>query len=171
MKIILKSTIEKLGVAGDIVNVKDGFARNYLIPCNFASEATHGALKAWEYEKKSIEKREDALKTTAQELAEKLEKLDVTIPVTVGEEDKMFGSVTSQQIADLIKEQGIEIDKRKILLEAPIKSLGTFDVEIKLHPKVVGKIKVWVVKDIIESKENTEETNSDTTISNESNDK
>ncbi|KAA3598037.1 MAG: 50S ribosomal protein L9 [Calditrichaeota bacterium] len=163
MKIILKATIEKLGVAGDIVNVKNGFARNYLIPNNFASEATRGALKSWEFEKKAIQKREDAVKAAAQELAGKLEKVDVTIPVTVGDEDRMFGSVTSQQIADLIIEQGIEIDKRKIVLDAPIKSLGTYDVQIKLHPEVIGTIKVWVVKDQIESEEIEEEVSEETT--------
>lgn len=168
MKIILKTTVEKLGVAGDIVKVKDGYARNYLIPNNFASEATRGALKAWEYEKKAIQKREDALKAAAQELASKLEKIDVTIPVTVGEEDKMFGSVTSQQIADLIQEQGIEIEKRKINLDAPIKSLGTYDVQIKLHPEVVGSIKVWVVKDQIETEETVEEEVAEESTSEES---
>ncbi len=168
MKIILKATIEKLGVAGDVVSVKDGFARNYLIPNNFASEATRGAMKSWEYEKKAIQKREDAVKAAAQELAGKLEKVDVTIPVTVGDEDKMFGSVTSQQIAELIKEQGIEIDRRKIILDAPIKTLGTFDVQIKLHPEVIGTIKVWVVRDQIESEEVTEEESIEETTSEES---
>lgn len=147
MKIILKKTLEKIGGAGEVVQVKDGYARNFLIPQGFASLATPGMIKAWEFEKKSIVKREQTKKSAAQELADKLSKIDITVPVTVGEEDKMYGSVTSQQIADLINEKGFEIDKRKIELETPIKALGTYEVSIKLHTEVNATVKVWVVKE------------------------
>ena len=147
MKIILRQDFEKLGKAGDIVDVKPGYARNYLIPQQIAYPATPSYLKILEEEKKQKQQKLQKAKKQAEHLAEKLETVSITIPVTVGEENKLFGSVTTQNIADALKEQGFEIDRKKIILEEPIKELGIYSVPIKLHPEVVAKIKVWVVKE------------------------
>jgi large subunit ribosomal protein L9 len=147
MKIILKKDIESLGAAGEIVTVKNGYARNYLIPQGFASPATAGNMRAFEVESKAAALRLQKGKREAQEVADKLEKLSLTVSVQVGEEEKLFGSVTSQNIADLLAENGFEIDKRKIVLEDPIKALGVYDVPVKLHPEVTGVVKVWVVRE------------------------
>ncbi|NOX36934.1 MAG: 50S ribosomal protein L9 [Calditrichaeota bacterium] len=147
MKIILREDFERLGKAGDIVDVKPGYARNYLIPKQIAYPATPSYLKILEEERKQKQQRLLKEKKQAEAMAKKLEDVSVTISVSVGEEDKMFGSVTSQNIADALKEQGIEIDRRKIELEEPIKELGIYSVPIRLHPEVEAKIKVWVVKE------------------------
>lgn len=147
MKIILKKDYQNLGEAGEIVNVKDGFARNYLIPRKFALQATPQNLKVFEQDRKFEEIKQLKDKRSAELMAEKLKKMSLTATVAVGEEDKVFGSVTSQNIADLIKAKGIEIDRRKIQLEEPIKALGVYEVPIKLHTEVEAPIKVWVVKE------------------------
>lgn len=147
MKVILRKDFEQLGKIGDIVTVKDGYARNFLIPRQIAYEATKSALKAIEVEKENYKKRIEKEKVEASKLALELEKVSVTIPVKVGEDDKLFGSVTSQMIADYLKEKGYEIDKRKIELEEPIKTLGIYEVNVKLHPEVATKVKVWVVRE------------------------
>jgi large subunit ribosomal protein L9 len=147
MKIILKKDIAALGNAGEIVTVKNGYARNYLIPQGFAAMATDGNLRAWEVESKAVARRQQRGQREAQELADKLEKLSITVSVQVGEEEKLFGSVTSQNIADLLAENGYEIDKKKILLEDPIKALGVYDVPVKLHQDVTAMVKVWVVRE------------------------
>lgn len=147
MKVILRKDFESLGKMGDVVEVKPGFARNYLIPRNIAYAALKGNLKALEEEKKIHAKREQKELSKSEKLAVELEKVSVTIPVQVGEEDKIFGTVTSQMIADALAEKGFEIDKRRIEIEEPIKSLGIYGVNIKLHPKVSAKIKVWVVRE------------------------
>ncbi|NOZ55250.1 MAG: 50S ribosomal protein L9 [Calditrichaeota bacterium] len=147
MKVILKQEVEKLGKPGDIVTVKDGYARNYLLPRGLAVPATPGNLRAIEEEKKLAELRANREKRAAEKLAEKLNSVSVTATVSVGEEDKIFGAVTSQTIAELLKEKGYDIDRRKIHLEEPIKALGIYDVPIKLHPEVEAKVKVWVVRE------------------------
>ncbi len=147
MKIILRQTIERLGEAGQVVTVKDGYARNYLIPKNLAYPATPSYIKMLEEERRQKQNRLVKEKRMAEELAEKLKKVSVTIPVRVGEEDRMFGSVTTQDVAAALEAQGFEIDRRKILLEEPIKELGIYPVSIKLHPEVEASIKVWVVKE------------------------
>jgi len=147
MKVILRKDYESLGKIGDVVEVKPGFARNYLIPRNIAYAALKGNLKALEEEKKIYAKREQKELSKSEKLAVELEKVSVTIPVQVGEEDKIFGTVTSQMIADALAEKGFEIDKRRIEIEEPIKSLGIYGVIIKLHSKVSAKIKVWVVRE------------------------
>lgn len=146
MKVILRQTVDTLGQAGQIVDVKPGYARNFLVPKGLALVATKANEAAFANEKRRIAAQVAKDKAAAGELAAKLEALSVTIPVAVGEEDKLFGSVTSQDIADNLASQGFEVDKRKILLEEPIKALGLYTVEIKLFSEVVGKIKVWVVK-------------------------
>ncbi len=146
MKVILRQDYEKLGKAGDIVQVKDGFARNFLIPREIAYEATPGNIRRFEEEKKRMVLQFEREKKKAEQLAKELEKTSCTISMAVGEEDRLFGSVTSQDIADALKEKGIEIDRRKIVLEEPIKSLGIYSVPIRLHPEVTASVKVWVVK-------------------------
>lgn len=147
MKVILRQTIDKLGKIGQIVDVKDGYALNYLIPKGFAYVAVKGNVRALEEEKKIVEKRNQKELKAAETLASELEKVSVTIPVQVGEEDKIFGTVTTQMIADALKEKGFDIDKRKIEMEEQIKTLGIYNVDIKLHPSVSAKIKVWVVRE------------------------
>lgn len=147
MKVILRQEHEKLGSIGDIVEVKDGYARNYLIPRKIAYPATKGAMAALEEEKKQAERRKAKELKSAERLAAELEKVSITIQMNVGEDDKLFGAVTSQMIADALKEKGFTIDKRVIDLEEPIKALGIYTVNIKLHQNVTGKVKVWVVRE------------------------
>ena len=147
MEIILRQNHDQLGKTGDIVKVKDGFARNYLIPKGIAYVATKESKKRLENELKLRNWHKEKEKRMAEELAKKLEKISCTIPVQVGEEDKLFGSVTSQNIAESLVSQGFEIDRRKIQLDEPIKSLGIYSVPIKLHPEVTATVKVWVVKE------------------------
>jgi large subunit ribosomal protein L9 len=147
MKVILRQDHEKLGEAGEEVRVKPGFARNYLIPQGLAMSASPQNKKRFENEKKQMNWRKEQEKRKAEELAKELENVSCTITVQVGEEDKLFGSVTSQNIAESLQTQGYEIDKRKIILEEPIKSLGIYSVPIKLYQDVEAKVKVWVVKE------------------------
>ena len=147
MKLILRQDYESLGVAGDVVNVKPGFARNFLIPKGVAMLATDKNLKRFENDKKQMYWQQEKEKRQSEELAKTLENVSCTITVQVGDEDKMFGSVTSQNIAEALEAQGYHIDKRKIVLDEPIKSLGIYSVPIKLHTDVEAKVKVWVVKE------------------------
>jgi large subunit ribosomal protein L9 len=147
MKVILRQNTEGLGQIGEVVDVKDGFARNFLIPRKLAYIALAGNIKALEEEKKTLSKKREQELAAAETLAAELERVSVTIPVQVGEEDRIFGSVTTQMISDALKEKGNEIDKRKIEIDEPIKALGIYSVSIKLHPSVSAKIKVWVVRE------------------------
>lgn len=144
MKVILKTDMDALGLEGDTVEVAKGYARNYLIPKGFALEATKQNIKLMD----TLTKKIDARRIKAKENAEKIKQnmIDTVITLTqkVGEEDKLFGSVTSMDIADELEKMGISIDRRKILLDKPIKNLGEFDVPIKLHPEVKGSVKVIV---------------------------
>ena len=147
MKVLLREEYKGLGEAGAVVKVKDGFARNFLIPQGVAFIATEQNKKRYENDLKQQSRRLERDKIQAEELSKKLENVSCTISVQVGEEDKLFGSVTSQNIADVLEEQGFKIDKRKILLEEPIKALGIYSIPIKLHPEVEAAVKVWVVKE------------------------
>lgn len=147
MKVILRQNYEKLGNIGEVVDVKDGFARNYLIPRNIAYRATDGNLKALEEEKKQLARKEEKAAKEAEKIAAQLASASLTITMKVGEDDKLFGAVTSQMIADALTEKGFTIDKRIIELEEPIKTLGIFEVPVKLHSKVTAKVKVWVVRE------------------------
>jgi large subunit ribosomal protein L9 len=147
MKLLLRQDYEPLGVAGDVVNVKPGFARNFLIPKGFAMLATDKNVKRYENDQKQLHWLQEKEKRQSEELAKTLENVSCTITVQVGEEDKMFGSVTSQNITEALEAQGYTVDKRKIILEEPIKSLGIYSVPIKLHTDVEAKVKVWVVKE------------------------
>jgi len=147
MKVILRKNYEQLGKVGQVVNVKEGFAMNFLIPRKIAFLATEGNIRALEEEKKQISKKAAKELEAAQKLAQELEKVSITIPVKVGEEDKLFGTVTAQMIADSLKEKGYDVDKRKIEIAEPIKSLGIFDVAVKLHSDVTANVKTWVVRE------------------------
>ncbi|MGE5432333.1 MAG: 50S ribosomal protein L9 [Syntrophomonadaceae bacterium] len=147
MKVILRKNFEQLGQIGDVVDVKDGFARNFLIPRNIVFAAQKGNVRALEEEKKQLAKKKVKELQAAEHLAAELEKVSVTIPVKVGEEDKIFGTVTTQMISDSLKEKGHEIDRRKIEIAEPIKSLGIYSVNIKLHPSVTAVVKTWVVRE------------------------
>jgi large subunit ribosomal protein L9 len=147
MKIVLRQDHDKLGKLGDVVDVKNGFARNYLIPRNIAFRATPQNLKKFENDRKQAELKQMQDQRDAQQLGDKLKDVSLTATVTVGEEDKVFGAVTSQHIADLLAAKGFEIDRRKIQLDEPLKALGVYEVAIKLHTDVETSIKVWVVKE------------------------
>jgi len=147
MKIILKEDFESLGKVGEVVEVKAGFARNFLIPKQVALQATPPNLRVFEQEKARNKIKLSKDKRDAELLAEQLKEVSLTANVQVGEEDKIFGAVTSQNISELLSSKGFEIDKRKIQLEDPLKALGVFEVPIKLHTEVEAKIKVWVVKE------------------------
>ena len=147
MKIILRKDYENLGSAGETVNVKPGFARNFLIPNGLALIATPENEKRYVKEMKQLNWKKELDKKRAEKLAKELENISCTITVQVGEEDKLFGSVTTQNIGEALESLGHTIDKRKILLDEPIKSLGIYSVPIKLYPDVEAKVKVWVVKE------------------------
>ena len=147
MKVILRKDAEKLGKTGDVLVVKDGYARNFLIPRGIVYEATEGSLRQLDEEKKQQDKRSEKERKSSEELAAQLEKTSVTIKMKVGEEDKLFGSVTSQMIAESLAEKGITIDKRQIELDDSLKTLGIFDVAVKLAAGVQGKVKVWIVRE------------------------
>jgi large subunit ribosomal protein L9 len=146
MKVILRQNFETLGEAGKIVTVKDGYARNFLIPRGIAYQATTRNLRMFEQDKQRLEAKKNAEKRSAETLKDRLDGVSVTATVPVGEEDRVFGSVTTQNIADLLAAKGIEIDRRKIQLSEPIKALGIYEVPIKLHAEVEATVKVWVVK-------------------------
>lgn len=147
MEILLRQDYENLGKKGEQVKVKDGFARNFLIPKGLAYIATEANKKRFENELQQQTWRMARDQKKAAELAARLQNVSCTISVQVGEEDKLFGSVTSQNIAESLAAQGYEVDKRKIQLDEPIKSLGIYSVPIKLHPEVEAAVKVWVVKE------------------------
>ncbi len=146
MEVILNQDVDKLGKAGTIVKVKDGFARNFLMPNNLAVLLTPANLKKLEQAKQRKLLQLQEVKKKCEELKEKLAGMSLTIPALTGEEDKLFGSVTRQDIAAALKEEGFEIDKYALMLDEPIKSLGIYELPIKLHPEVLAKIKIWVVK-------------------------
>ena len=146
MKVILTQPNPKLGDAGDIVVVKDGYARNYLFPRKLAIEATKGNLKRVEGIKKRQMSIEQRHKEKLMTISEKLSRVSVDIIVEVDDEDKLFGSVTPGQISEALKKQGFDIDRKQIILDEPIESLGVYNVGIKLHPDVETKVRVWVLK-------------------------
>jgi large subunit ribosomal protein L9 len=147
VKVVLRKNFEPLGQLGDVVEVKDGYARNYLIPRKIVYPATPGYLKTLEEEKRQQARRQQKELHTAEKAAGELEKISLTIPMKVGEEDKLFGTVTPQMIAERLAEKGFEVDKRRIELGDQIKGLGVYSVDVKLHSSVTAKVKVWVVKE------------------------
>jgi large subunit ribosomal protein L9 len=147
MQVILLENIPSLGKAGDLVKVSDGYGRNYLVPQKKAILATEKSLKVIEHQKRQVQQRMEKAKKDAEKLGQRIEKLSCTFAKTVGESGKLFGSVTSMDIENYLKENGIEVDRKKVSLEEPIKNLGVFTVPIKLHPEVTTHLKVWVVQE------------------------
>ena len=147
MQVILLENVPSLGKVGDLVKVSDGYGRNYLIPQKKALLATEKSLKAIEHQKRQVQQRMEKTKKDTEKMAQRIEKLSCTFVKTVGESGKLFGSVTSMDIENYLKENGIEVDRKKISLEEPIKNLGVFTVPIKLHPEVTTHLKVWVVQE------------------------
>jgi large subunit ribosomal protein L9 len=145
MKVILTQDVDTLGVAGDIVTVKSGYGRNYLIPRGLALQATTRNIKVAEENRRQAAHKLAAVRENAEELARRLYDLDVIIPARVGEENRIFGSVTTQQIAEVLARKGLAIDRRKIDLQEEIRALGVYPATIRLHSEVVAEIKVQVV--------------------------
>lgn len=144
MKIILKEDVSNLGFIGDTVNVADGYARNYLFPKNLAAIANPRNIKVFEHEKRIITEKIKKQKTTADDIALRLSALNITLKAKAGEEGKLFGSITNKDIVDFLKETGIELDKRKVIIENPIKRIGEHSIKIKIHPEVTVALKVNV---------------------------
>jgi large subunit ribosomal protein L9 len=147
MKVIFIADVESIGRQGEIKDVKDGLARNFLLPKRLAITATPGNIKIWEQKSVAIRKKEDKVKGEAEKFASRLNGIAIKIPVKVGEEEKIFGSVTSQSIADALGELGYEVSRKQIELESPIKTLGTHEVTLKLHHDVSAVISVEVVEE------------------------
>ena len=147
MEIVLKQDHDKLGKAMDVITVKDGYARNYLIPSGIAVPATEGNKKAVAEAKKFAQKRDEKKSKEARKLAKKIEDVPCTIPVKVKKDEEIFGSVTANEIADFLNREGFTIEKSAVELEEPIKQLGVYSVKIKMHSDVYAKLKVWVVNE------------------------
>lgn len=147
MDVILLKTIAPLGTRGDTIKVKPGYARNYLFPRSIAIPATESNRRVFEEEEKILKRRDITEMRDAKKQSDKLADVSVTITVQVGEEDKLYGSVSSADIAKELNNQGFEVDKKKVLLEEPIRKVGVYTVDIKLHREVSVPIKVWVVKE------------------------
>lgn len=145
MKVILKEDVKNLGAAGSIVNVADGYARNFLIPRNLAVEASSRNIKALEQERKKIEDAARKAKESAQELSNRLSSLTVQIMAKAGEEGKLFGSITNADISEALKREGFDVDRKRIMLEEPIKRLGTYTVNVKVYQDIIIPVNINVV--------------------------
>jgi len=146
MRVILRQDIRDLGKAGQTIDVKAGYARNFLIARNLAIPATKANLRAIGEIDRQNRIRERKLKRQAEQLKDRMEKLSLTSEVLVGEEDKIFGSVTAQNVVELLNSQGLEVEKRNVLLEEPIKSLGVYTVPVKIDKDVTAHVKLWVIR-------------------------
>jgi large subunit ribosomal protein L9 len=147
MKIILKEDIKKIGKMGQIVDVANGYARNYLVPKGLAVEASTKNIRSLEHEKKIIQEKAKKLKDSAQDIASRISSMTLTIKAKAGEEEKLFGSVTTMDIAEALLNEGLEIDKKKISLEEPIKRLGSYSVQIKLHSDVSVPLNIQIIQE------------------------
>lgn len=154
MKVILQEDVVDLGQAGDLVEVKAGYARNYLIPKGLAMMASSRNVKVLEHQRRLLvarqgkqQTREDKQRTRATELADAINTLSATFTRKAGDDDRLFGSVTSQHIAEFFSDEKLPVERKQIRLEEPIKALGVFNVPIKLHQEVTAELKVWVVKE------------------------
>lgn len=146
IEVILNQDVDKIGKAGSVVKVKDGFARNFLIPNRLAVLVTTGNLKKLEQDKERKSLMLEALKNDAEALKAKLSSISLTLSSLAKEDEKLYGSITAHDIAVALKEEGIELDKSLIDLSEPIRALGIYEVALNLHPEVSAKLKVWVVK-------------------------
>jgi large subunit ribosomal protein L9 len=147
MKVILQEDVAELGNAGELVEVKAGYGRNYLIPKGLAILATALNIKGFDHERRMMTDRQTKLHRQATEMAEEINTLSATFARKAGEDDRLYGSVTSQNIAEFFASNNLPVERKQIVLEEPIKSLGAFNVPIKLHQEVVAELKVWVVKE------------------------
>lgn len=146
MKVILLQDVKGQGKKGEVKEVSDGYARNFLLPRGLAKIADEGAMQQLKFQKKADEKRKDQEREDAKALAAKLEKMTFEFEAKAGEGGRLFGSITSKQIGEKVAEHKIKIDRRKIVLDEPIRTLGVTNVPIKLHPEVTGTIKVSVIE-------------------------
>jgi len=144
MQVILRADVENLGRLGDVVTVKAGYGRNYLLPQGMAMPATKANLKNFELERKKLQAEMDALRAAAGQLGDRIKNADIVITMRVGENDKLYGSVTSAVIADALAEKGIEVDRRRVILDAPIRTIGEFPVRVRLHADVLAELIVKV---------------------------
>jgi len=145
MKVFLKEDVKSLGKIGDVVNVSDGYARNFLLPQKLAVEANTKNIKEFEHNKRTIQEKAAKVRDTNKALSDRISALTLTIRAKAGEEDRLFGSVTSMDIAEALKAEGFDIDKKKIVLEEPIKRLGNFSAEVKVHHEISAAVKISVV--------------------------
>ncbi|MDL2216560.1 50S ribosomal protein L9 [Desulfovibrio sp. OttesenSCG-928-M14] len=153
MKVILRTDVEKLGRLGDMVEVKPGYGRNYLLPHGFAMLATPANQKVFDLERKKLQAKTEALRASAASMADRLAATPISIAMRVGDNDKLYGSVTSTLIAEALLEKGIEIDRRRILLDAPIRALGQYAVRVRLHADVLGELDLSVVAERVHHEE------------------
>lgn len=146
MKVLLKADVPKIGKKGELMEVKEGYARNFLFPNGLAVEASGGTMKQYEEGKKAEERKKLKEKEEAQALAAKIKGTTITLRHKAGEEGRLFGSITSSEVAEALKGKGFDIDKKKIVLDEPIRLVGHHDVKIKIHPEVVASLPLEVVK-------------------------
>lgn len=146
MKVILVEDVPYLGKMGELVKVSGGYGRNFLIPYGKAIQATTQNIKILDHETKQLKDQINKIKRDAEKLAKRIESVSCTVAKPAGEEEKLFGSVTAMDIVENLKLEGIEVDRRRVVLEEPIKSLGIYTIPIKLHSEVTAQLKVWVVK-------------------------
>ena len=147
MKLILRADVENLGSLGDVVEVKPGYGRNFLLPQGLAMVASQANLKVFEQERNKLQARMDSLRGEAQEIQARLEALEVVITMHVGDNDKLYGSVTTTIIGDTIAALGVDVDRRRILMDAPIRTLGEHPVRVRLHASVIALVPVKVISD------------------------
>ena len=147
MKLILRADVENLGSLGDVVEVKPGYGRNFLLPQGLAMVASQANLKVFEQERNKLQARMDSLRGEAQEIQARLEALEVVITMHVGDNDKLYGSVTTTIIGDALAALGVDVDRRRILMDAPIRTLGEHPVRVRLHASVIALVPVKVVSD------------------------
>ena len=146
MEILLRTDVEKLGKRGEVVTVREGYARNYLLPLKLAATVTPENRRLLEVEKQRFIQEEMTRKDEFQRLAERLSGLSCTIEMAAGEEGHLYGSVTAQMVVEAFKKEGVELDPKAIVLDRPIKELGVYQIPLKLHPEVECTTKVWVVE-------------------------
>ena len=146
MEVILKQDVPKIGKSGAVIKVKDGYARNFLIPNGLAVSVTPENLKKLEEEKQRKILQLEKIKKEAEAIKAKLDSFSLTLPALIQEDDKLYGSITAQDIAAALKEEGFDVEKGSIIIDEPIKSLGIYEVPIKLHSDILAKVKVWIVK-------------------------
>ena len=147
MKVILKDDVKNVGNMGDIVKVTDGYARNYLVPKGLAVEASSKNVKSVEHEKRIIQEKAKKIRNSAEDLSDRISKVTLVVKANAGEEGKLFGSVTTMDIAEALKNEGFDIDKKKISLDEPIKRIGEHTVNVKIHPEITTNVTVQVVQE------------------------